>query len=123
MELLTSPVVILIIVGAALVFGPIIALFAFGSLALFIWSFRRIWPFLVGIGRWGANWRNFVPFFGLVFVVLAILILLIVYGPGIMLLIVLPLLLIIVPIFLFVFVLALVVWVVRLFRLIRLAIS
>jgi hypothetical protein len=123
MELLTSPVVILIIVGAALVFGPIIALFAFGSLALFIWSFRRIWPFLAGIGRWGANWRNFVPFFGLVFVVATIFVLLALYGPIILRIIVIVLLLIVLPIFLFVFVLALVVWVVRLFRLIRLAIS
>jgi hypothetical protein len=123
MALVSSPIFLVIVLGAALVFGPIIALFAFGALSLFVWSFRRIWPFLVGIGRWGANWRNFVPFFGLIFVVLTILILLLVYGPRMMLLIILPLLLIIVPIFLFVFVLALVVWVVRLFRLIRLAIS
>jgi len=123
MELLTEPWVILVILGAALVISPIVALFAFASLSLFIWSMRRIWPFWVGIGRWGANWRNFVPFFGLVFIVLTILILLLIYGPDIMLLIVLPLLLIIVPIFLFVFLLTLVVWIVRLFRLLRLAIS
>ena len=123
MELLTDPFIILIVLGMALIFGPILAVFAFGSLALFIWSFQRIWPVLVGMARWAANWRNFVPFFGLLFVVLTILILLLVYGPDVLLILIGPLLLMILLPFLFVFFLALVVWVVRLFRLIRLAIS
>ena len=118
-----TAMVVLIALGAALVFGPLIALAAFGSLALFAWSMRRIWPFLVGIGRWGANWRNFVPFFGLIFILSTIFGLLVVYGPDIVRIIMASLLLLIVPIFLFVFLLTLVVWIVRLFRLLRLAIS
>lgn len=119
----TTAIVVLIVLGAALVVGPIIALFAFASLALFIWSWRRIWPFLVGIGRWGANWRNFVPFFGLVFIFSTIFVLLVVYGPLVIRVVMVVLLLIVVPISLFVFLLTLVVWIVRLFRLLRLAIS
>jgi len=114
---------VLMLIGAVLVIGPIIALFAFASLALFIWSWRRLGPFLAGVGRWGADWRNFVPFFGLVFIFSTIFVLLVVYGPDIVRIIMVGLLLIILPIFLFVFLLALVVWIVRLFRLLRLAIS
>ena len=123
MDLLTDPVVVLILLGGALVFGPIVAAFAFASLALFIWSWRRLGPFLVGVGQWGADWRNFVPFFGLVFVFSTIFALLVVYGPDIVRIVMGILLLIIVPIFLVVFLLTLVVWIVRLFRLLRLAIS
>jgi len=123
MGMLTDPFFILIFIALAAVIAPIVALFAFGSLALFIWSMRRIWPFLTGMGRWGANWRNFVPFFGLVFVFSTIFVLLALYGPLILRIIVIVLLLIILPIFLFVLLLSLVVWIVRLFRLIRLAIS
>jgi hypothetical protein len=123
MDLLTDPFIILIVLGMAVVIGPIIGAFLFASLALFIWSVRRIWPFWVGVGRWGANWRNFVPFFGLVFIFSTVFALLVVYGPDIVRIVMAGLLLIIVPIFLFVFLLALVVWIVRLFRLLRLAIS
>ncbi len=123
MEILDDPILVLVALGLAVVFGPIIGAFLFASLALFIWSMRRIWPFLVGIGRWGANWRNFIPFFGLVFIFSTIFALLVLYGPRVLSIVMIVLLLIIGPIFLFVFLLTLVVWIVRLFRLLRLAIS
>ena len=116
-------VLVWLLLGAVLVFGPIVALFAFGSLALFIWSWRRLGPFLAGVGRWGADWRNFVPFFGLIFVFSTIFGVLAVYGSPAVALVMIGLLLIIVPLFLFVSLLTLVVWIVRFFRLLRLAIS
>ncbi|RLC93470.1 MAG: hypothetical protein DRI40_08740 [Chloroflexi bacterium] len=48
---------------------PIGALIVLASLALFIWSAKRIWPYPRAIGKWVASGRNFFPLLVLVLIV------------------------------------------------------
>jgi len=65
----------LLIVGALVLAIPLVLFFGVVALAILIWSWRRIGPYFVNLGRWAADWRNFIPLscVGLVGVLLLIL--------------------------------------------------
>jgi hypothetical protein len=52
---------IIILVLLALVLLPVVLFFGLVGLALFVWSWRRIGPYFVNLGRWIADWRNLIP--------------------------------------------------------------
>ncbi len=65
---------IIIIIVALVVIVPLALFLGIVGVAILIWSWRRIGPYFVNLGRWSADWRNFVPLscVGLVGVVLLI---------------------------------------------------
>jgi|GEM_PF-4780252 len=52
---------VVIIIGALLVIVPLALFFGIIAVAVVIWSWRRIGPYFVNLGRWSADWRNFIP--------------------------------------------------------------
>ena len=66
-------------IGVGLAMIPIVMLIVFASLALFMWSAKRIWPYPRAIGKWASDWRNFIP---LVLVTLPVLIIMIALALG-----------------------------------------
>lgn len=48
-----------VMVGLAVL--PFALLAGMASLALLIWSWRRVGPYCVNFGRWVGDWRNFTP--------------------------------------------------------------
>lgn len=52
-------IVIGVMVGLAIL--PFVLLAGMASLALLIWSWKRIGPHCVNFGRWVGDWRNFTP--------------------------------------------------------------
>ena len=54
-------ILMVMLVIAILVMLPIVLFFGLIGLALFLWCWRRIGPYLINFGRWTADWRNYVP--------------------------------------------------------------
>ena len=104
-----------ILIVAGLIFLPLLLFLGLVALALFIWIWRRIWPYLKIIGKWFASWREVIPAVALVLVVLFALVLarMLVNQGSIPGTIVNVLLIIVVPLSLFFLFLAFAVWVMK----------
>jgi hypothetical protein len=114
---------ILLIVAALIPVGILVVI---ASLALFIWSSKRIWPYPRAVGKWAASGRNFFPLAVLVTLVFAATFVLAMVEPtallGLMILPFLPIVwlgadnimaALVILVFLFLVGLAMIVWAVR----------